>query len=119
MEQTVSQRLIALRKHLKLNQTEFGQKLSLNHASISTIENGKTPLTESNIRLICFTFGVNEAWLRDGTGEMFDEEALLSDWEKRLLGLFRELTPSAKEVIIDHVEKLVSLEKSISNKAVE
>jgi len=83
MEQNIGERIIKLRKEIGLKQAEFGEKLGLTNSAISMIELSKSPVTEANIRLICFTFGVKEEWLRDGIGEMFDAEALLSEKEKQ------------------------------------
>ena len=66
-------RLKELRKSLKLTQQEFGAKIGLSKASIGNIENGIINLTDRNISLICSTYNVNEAWFRDGVGEMFKE----------------------------------------------
>jgi transcriptional regulator with XRE-family HTH domain len=109
MKQISGKRLSELRKNLGLKQVEFAEKLGLTSAAISAIELDKAPLTEANIHLICFTFKVNEEWLREGKGEMLDDEALLSEWERRLLALFRKLSPGAQEAFIEYVEKLVAL----------
>jgi transcriptional regulator with XRE-family HTH domain len=110
-------RILEIRKKLGLNQGEFAKRLGLSHTTISTTESGKTPLTEANIRLICFTFGVNETWLRNGTGDMMNEEVLLSDWEKRLLELFGKLSPKAHKMLIEYAEKLVSDEQELRGEA--
>jgi transcriptional regulator with XRE-family HTH domain len=109
MKQISGKRVNELRKNLGLKQVEFAEKLGLTSAAISAIELDKAPLTEANIRLICFTFKVNEEWLREGKGEMLDEEAMLSEWEKRLLELFRKLSPGSQKDFIEYVEKLVAL----------
>jgi len=96
-----------------LTQAEFAEKLGFTQSNLSFIELGKTPLTESNIRLICLTFGVNEGWLRHGIGEMIDDESIYTDREKRLLALFRELSPRARELLIEYAEKLISDEKAL------
>ena len=113
MEQNIGERIIKLRKEIGLKQAEFGEKLGLTNSAISMIELSKSPVTEANIRLICFTFGVKEEWLRDGIGEMFDAEALLSEKEKRLLALFRQLSPKAQEMLIEYAEKLLSDEAAL------
>jgi transcriptional regulator with XRE-family HTH domain len=105
----MKQRLKELRKYLKLTQGEFAEKIGMTDASMSHMESGRTALSEQNIKLICLTFGVREEWLRGGKGEMFDDEAQLSEWERRLLVLFRKLSPGAQEAFIDYVEKLVAL----------
>lgn len=61
-----------LRKNLGLTQEEFGRKIGLKKNSISQIENGVNSLTEQLLLSICREFNVNEEWLRDGTGEMFN-----------------------------------------------
>jgi transcriptional regulator with XRE-family HTH domain len=103
------ERLKKLRKTLGLTQGEFGKKIGMSDVAISYMESGRTALSEQNIRLICLTFGARAEWLRDGTGDMMDEEAQLSDYEKRLLGLFRRLSPGAQEAFVEYVEKLVAL----------
>jgi transcriptional regulator with XRE-family HTH domain len=109
MKQILGKRVSELRKNLGFKQVEFAEKLGLTSAAISAIELDKAPLTEANIRFICLTFGVNEEWLREGKGDMMDDEALLSDFERRLLALFRKLSPGAQKAFIEYVEKLVAL----------
>jgi transcriptional regulator with XRE-family HTH domain len=106
-------RIFEIRKKLGLTQSEFAERVGLSHTTISTTEANKTPLTKSNIRLICLTFGVNEAWLRDGTGDMMNDEALFSDWEKRLVELFRKLSPKARELLVEYAEKLLADERAL------
>ena len=64
-------RLLELRKHLKLNQVEFGAKLNISQSSITAFEKGSRLLTERVIADICREFNVNEDWLRNGNGPMF------------------------------------------------
>jgi transcriptional regulator with XRE-family HTH domain len=109
----MNKRVIQIRKANRLSQTEFAQRLGFTQSNLSLIELGKVPLTEPNIRLICLTFGVREAWLRDGTGEMMDEEALLSERAQRLLELFRRLSPQAQVMIIEYAEKLLADERTL------
>jgi transcriptional regulator with XRE-family HTH domain len=105
----VNSRIMAIRAHLGLSQSKFAQRIGVTSQLINKIEANKAKLTEVNIHVICLTFGVREEWLREGKGEMMDEEAQLSDYEKRLLKLFRRLSPSAQEAFIEYVEKLVAL----------
>jgi hypothetical protein len=65
------------------------------------------------------TFKVNEEWLREGTGDMMDDEVSLSDYEKRLLELFNELTPLARKMLIEYAEKLVADEKGLRGETPE
>jgi transcriptional regulator with XRE-family HTH domain len=117
MEQNLGKRVGELRKSLGLKQVEFAEKLGLTSAAISAIELGKAPLTQANIHLVSLTFGVREEWLKKGLGEMMDEEALLSEWERRLLALFRQLSPKARELLLDYAEKLRSDEAALRGEA--
>lgn len=65
-------RIKLLRKSLGLTQERFGEKIGLKKNSISQIENGVNSLTEQILLSICREFNVNEEWLRNGTGEMFN-----------------------------------------------
>ena len=115
MEKITGKRIEELRKNLKLKQIEFAEKLGLTNSAISAIELEKAPLTESNIRLICLTFGVNDEWLRHGTGDMFKKEAQYKEKENRLFAAFRQLSALAQDMLIEFAEKLVSYEKNQRN----
>lgn len=64
-------RLIALRKNLKLTQAEFAKRINLTRAAISQYELGNNQITERTVSDICREFNVSEDWLRNGTGPMF------------------------------------------------
>jgi transcriptional regulator with XRE-family HTH domain len=106
----MNEKIAQIRQALGLNQTEFAKKLGLTSANISSIEHGKSKLTEVTIRLICFTFGVREEWLREGKGEMLDEKTLLSEYEKHLLDLFHKLSPLAQDWLIERAEEMLKSE---------
>jgi transcriptional regulator with XRE-family HTH domain len=73
MQMTENQRVRYLRKELlKMTGTEFGKKIGVQNTAISKIELGENNLTDQARMLICSTFGVREAWLRDGEGEPFN-----------------------------------------------
>jgi transcriptional regulator with XRE-family HTH domain len=115
----MKERLKKFRKTLGLTQGEFGKKIGMSDVAISYMESGRTALSEQNIRLICLTFGVREEWLREGKGEMLDDEALLSERERRLMELFRRLSPKAQQMIIEYAEKLLADEQAIRRDAAE
>ena len=64
-------RIKALRKALKLSQTEFAQKLGMTMQGIQKWEYGTVEIKLSSLNLISETFNVNPDWLLNGTGEMF------------------------------------------------
>jgi transcriptional regulator with XRE-family HTH domain len=69
---TPATRLRCLRKTLGLTQEQFAEKVGFSRPALANIELGNSSLTEANIRLICLTFGVRDAWLREGEGEMWE-----------------------------------------------
>lgn len=65
------ERLRELRKHFKLSQTEFAEKLGVTRSVIKNLELGVVEIKDHMFKLISATFGASEEWLRNGTGEMF------------------------------------------------
>ena len=112
MDKDVGMRLLELRKSLGLTQGEFAEKIGLKFSAISMIELGKAPLKETNMRLICLTFGVNKDWLLNGIGEMMDDEALLSVKEKKLYDLFSKLSPSAQDYLLASAKGMIDQQEA-------
>ena len=121
-------RMRELRKSLKLTQQEFGNKIGLSKASIGNIENGIINLTDRNVSLICSTYNVNENWLRNGEGEMFnsmseDEEfaymigALLVDDQedkRKFIRLMLDLDESYWPIVTELIEGIKKRDEHLS-----
>lgn len=111
-------RIKALRKALKLNQTQFGEKLGLATTGISSIETGERAVQERHIKLILSAFPqVSEKWLRDGTGEMFtnrsDVEQIIAQYSfdgicAEMMRTFAELGPEEQEIVLDYTRKFIA-----------
>ena len=106
----MNERLKQLRKALKLNQVDFGAKLSLTGSAISRYESGVNAMADNIVLLICREFDVNEEWLRYGTGSMFSQKNMdlieqLSDkydlglYGRQLLETYLELSDSDKRAV--------------------
>ena len=67
----VNRRVKNLRKILGLTQEEFGKKINIGRSNLSSIESGRTNLSNRVVSDICEKFKVNEDWLRHGKGETF------------------------------------------------
>ena len=111
MNNEINTRIIELRKALSLTQSQFAEKIGLKFSAVSMIELGKTTLTEANIKLICHVYNISEQWLRTGEGEIFIPST--SAKEKRLLEIFRALSPTAQDLLIEYGEKLLNDENII------
>lgn len=69
----MNQRLKQVRLKNGMSQEEFGKRIGIeSRAHISALENGNRNITDRIIKDVCREFGVNEKWLRDGTGDMYD-----------------------------------------------
>lgn len=66
-------RIKSLRKNLNMNQTDFGSKIGLKQTTIAGYETGSREPNDAVILSICKEFNVNENWLRNGVGEMFNK----------------------------------------------
>ena len=67
---TQGERVREARKKLGFTLEKFGDRIGIKKAAMSAIETGKNSLTDANIKAICREFGINEEWLRTGSGEM-------------------------------------------------
>lgn len=69
---SVGSRIKELRNSLDLTQQKFADRLGIQRGAIANYELERNVPIDAVISLICREFNVREAWLRDGTGEMFD-----------------------------------------------
>lgn len=97
-------RVKELRKAISMKQGDFAERISTTQGHISDIENGRKPLSERTIKLICLEKWngkiVNENWLRTGDGDMFlsiDRKDQIADLAT---GLFKGEKDSFKERLI-------------------
>jgi transcriptional regulator with XRE-family HTH domain len=112
---TIADRIRLLRKTLNLTQAEFAEKIGLKFSALSMIEREQVPITEQNIKLVCFVFNVCEIWLRTGKGDIFMSDS--SNLEEELLKLFCQLTPEMQNVILEHVKNLLHIQQIQQNSA--
>ncbi|MGL4762827.1 MAG: helix-turn-helix domain-containing protein [Sarcina sp.] len=83
-------RLKELRKALGLTQKEFAESLDLFRTTISSYESGSKVPSDKTLRLITKTFNVNENWLIDNTGDMFNEDHASIELFNQVLELLDE-----------------------------
>jgi len=70
---TIGERIKKVRQEKHLTQQAFAERMNLKQNTITRIETGATTPSPAISTLICREFHVNEAWLREGTGEMFSQ----------------------------------------------
>jgi transcriptional regulator with XRE-family HTH domain len=107
MEKDLINRFIQMRKELGLTQAKFGKLLGVSDVTISKIESGQININEKHKKMVCGTLGISETWLETGQGPMFAEEI---PGQKRLLEIFRQLSPEGRKTAIKVIEALLDLE---------
>lgn len=115
-------RIIELRKQLKLTQKAFGEPLNLSRATIANLETGTRNITSRTIADICRVYNVNPEWLKDGNEEMFEVKqntdvelsALTAqliksgdEWTKTCIVNFLKLSPQNREIFKDFLNTIV------------
>ena len=109
MEETLSRRIKQIRETLELSQRNFSKTLSLSHSYIAGIESGSLKVNARLIKLIVSEFGVNEAWLLTGEGEMFSHNT--DEKFAKLAGLFKGLSSKNQELIYQIIGILLKMEE--------
>lgn len=122
----MDKRLKQLRKELELTQRAFAEKIGAKQNTIATYEMGRNNPSDPIIRSICREFGVNEEWLRHGTGKMFIEKTTfslddyandnhLTSVEKEIVLGFMELAPDIRNAVYDIFKKAFEKDSTYSN----
>ena len=115
----MNERIKQIRRELGLTQTEFAERIGMKQNSIALIESGKRNISDQAVLSICREYGVNEEWLRNGTGEKMtpdvsDElEALvkrygLSSADQVLIEKYVNLKEGSRETIINFLTDVVA-----------
>lgn len=93
-------RIKQIRKEKKMTQVEFGGKIGVKGNTVTNYESGLRNPTDAVILSICREFGINEEWLRNGTGEMHC--CTDTDDYSEISTLIGEKDQKAKQAIIDY-----------------
>lgn len=115
----INARIKTLRKHLKLSQAEFGERIGITNKAISAMEKKGGIISDRNITLICEKYHVSRAWLTEGKGEMFAEtedtlfarfakENNLNEDEQTAARFFLRLDPEIRRATLQYVRQLAA-----------
>ena len=122
----MNERIKELRKNLNLTLEKFGKRLGVTKVTISNIENGNRNLTEQMLISICREFNVNENWLRNGEGEMFNSvpnstmeqlrnEFHLDEFSFNLVYEYLKLPEEKRNVVRELFQNAISAEQTSTN----
>jgi transcriptional regulator with XRE-family HTH domain len=106
----ISQRIGKVRKALGLTQYQFAENLNVSQTYASALERNLRTIQERSLKMICFTYGVNEKWLKTGKGEMFEKgrdsklEEVISNF-KKLDDLLQDYVLKQIRLTLEYQEK--------------
>ncbi len=103
---TTNERIKQLRAALRMSQAEFAQAIFISNGYIAELESANRKVNDRIMHLISLTFGVNETWLKDGTGSMFFTTP--SEKLQRLISLFNKLPPKFQNYVMVQIEQLLA-----------
>ena len=118
----IFERARLVRKHFKLSQTEFGEKLGVSRSVMNNLELNRLAKPDQKIslyKLMCSVFGVSEEWLFEGKGDMFVEttgdyidklalEYSLDELDLQIIQTFLELEKDDRAVIKKYLHRLAT-----------
>jgi transcriptional regulator with XRE-family HTH domain len=70
----INKRIGEIRKTLGLTQKKFANDLKISQTHASALELNTRTIHDRIIKMICFTYGVNENWLKNGKGTVFEKD---------------------------------------------
>ncbi|GHV10071.1 hypothetical protein FACS189485_23040 [Spirochaetia bacterium] len=109
-EVAINDRIMEVRKALALTQKQFGEGIKVSQAYFGNIELKQRKVNDRIITLICSVYGVNESWLRNGSGSMFDKnldstvEGIIRNF-KKLDGLLQDYMIKQLDLLVEYQEK--------------
>ena len=117
----MNERIKKILEELGLKKVEFAERLHISRPYASELCSGAKAPSDRTISDICREFGVREAWLREGEGEMFVQDtqseqvaAFVADltkddsdtFKKRFIEMLAGLSPADWELLERMAEKL-------------
>jgi hypothetical protein len=91
-----------------MTQVSFSRVLALSSGYLAGVELENRKVNGRIIKLLCSSFGVSEAWLQTGQGEMFAE--ITDPTFTKLASLYKELSPAYQKYILKQIDLLLEIQ---------
>lgn len=102
-------RIKEVRKNFSLTQIDFGQRIGVKGNTVTGYETGLRTPSDAVILSICREFNVNEEWLRNGTGQMFEPVSAYEKAYNRFGYIMENSSPTKKAALSVLLELLYSV----------
>lgn len=106
----MNERILQLRKTLKLTQEEFSKALGIKRSTLSGFENKTAIVTDRTVISICNVFNVSEDWLRHGKGDMFVK---VNPTINEFFNIFDTLNPTLQEFLLNVANELLKTQNKL------
>lgn len=106
----MNERIIQLRKFLQLNQKQFAEKIGLSQTGLSGIETGYSSITKQTLITICNVFNVNENWLKNGQGNMFNN---IDKAFNEFFEIYNKLSKPLQEFLLTIAKELLNTQNKL------
>ena len=115
------ERFKAVRIALNKKQGDFAKTLAISQGHASDIENGRKCVSDRLVEILSLKYNINEKWLRDGEGTMFEEldrdeeiaawssKITRSDYDKQFVPEFVHMLSKLDESDWETLEKIVKM----------
>ena len=109
----ISKRIGEVRKILGLTQQKFAEDLKISRTFAGALELNTRTIHDRIIKMICFTYGVNEKWLRSGKGEMFEKGR---DYKlEEVVNNFKKLDGLLQDYVLEQVRLALEYQKKVND----
>lgn len=112
-------RIRAVRKMLGLNQGEFAEKLGVSKSSAQKWDIGAAVPNAATLRLMADMFGVSEAWLKTGEGDMLRPMTEEEELTAFVADICREDAPEFRRRLVYVLSRLYDAGWNVIEKIVE
>jgi transcriptional regulator with XRE-family HTH domain len=103
----INKRLKAVRTALKLSQRDFTKGIYTAQSVYARMESGKQPVNERIIELVCYKYGIERAYLRDGKTDKIFSDIPPDAKSDHLYRIFIELNELFQDYLIIQAKELL------------
>lgn len=93
-------RIKAVRASTNMNQADFGKAIGVTLSAVQKWELGLATPRPSVIKNIVSQFGINEEWLREGSGEMFADKSRAVELTELVQSLMADRPESFRNALV-------------------
>jgi transcriptional regulator with XRE-family HTH domain len=106
----IHERLKAVRTALKLSQRDFTKGIYTAQSVYARMESGKMPVNDRLIELICYKYGVEREYLRNGTTDKIFSDIPPDAKLEHLYRIFTELNSQLQDYLIVQAKELLKMQ---------